>query len=73
MPPVQPGTAPPVVVHQLDAVAARVLGIMGDGALMVRPDGVVVAAWPDGASAAARLEEAVSAVSARSAEQQDAA
>ena len=66
------GAAPPVSLHQLDALAARVLGITGDGALMVRPDGVVVAAWPDGASAAARLGEAVSTVSARSA-QRDAA
>jgi 2-polyprenyl-6-methoxyphenol hydroxylase-like FAD-dependent oxidoreductase len=67
------GTSPPIDVHQLDAVAARVLAITGDGALLVRPDGVAVAAWPDAAHAAARLREAVTAVSARSAEQQDAA
>ena len=47
---VRTGTSPPIDVHQLDAVAARVLAITGNGALMVRPDGVAVAAWPNGAT-----------------------
>ena len=63
------GAAPPIAVHELDPVSARALGITGDGALVVRPDGVVVAAWPDGVGAAARLQDAVTAVSARPAEQ----
>ncbi len=43
-----PGTLParrqdaPVTVRELDAVTARTLGVRGDGALLVRPDGVPV-------------------------------
>jgi putative polyketide hydroxylase len=36
----------PCCVRELDAVTARALGLRGDGALLVRPDGVPVAAWP---------------------------
>jgi 2-polyprenyl-6-methoxyphenol hydroxylase-like FAD-dependent oxidoreductase len=61
-------TAPPLVGHQLDAVAARTLGITGAGALVVRPDGVPVATWPDAVGAAGRLHDAVASMSARSAE-----
>jgi putative polyketide hydroxylase len=31
---------PPLTVHRLEAVTARAIGIRGDGALLVRPDGV---------------------------------
>ena len=32
--------SPPVTVRRLDAITARALGILGDAALLVRPDGV---------------------------------
>jgi 2-polyprenyl-6-methoxyphenol hydroxylase-like FAD-dependent oxidoreductase len=37
---------PPVEVRRLDPMSARALGIPFDGGLVVRPDGVPVAAWP---------------------------
>lgn len=36
----EPPAGPPVTVHRLDSVTARAIGIRGDGALVVRPDGV---------------------------------
>jgi putative polyketide hydroxylase len=36
----------PVTVRSLDAVTARAIGVRGEGALLVRPDGVPVAMWP---------------------------
>jgi hypothetical protein len=35
----------PVTVCALDAITARTLGVHGDGALLVRPDGVPAALW----------------------------
>jgi hypothetical protein len=52
-------TAVPLVVRGLDAVTARALGVLGTGALLVRPDGVPVGAWPTDADAAAHLAAAV--------------
>jgi putative polyketide hydroxylase len=44
---------PPVTVRRLDAVSARAIGIRGDGAVLVRPDGTPVRLWTDQAAAAA--------------------
>ena len=49
----------PVVVRDLDAVSARALGVVGEGALLARPDGVPVAIWPSSAGATAELARAV--------------
>jgi putative polyketide hydroxylase len=46
-----PRPGPPLIVRQLDAMTARVLGIRGDGALLARPDGVPAAVWPTSAKA----------------------
>jgi 2-polyprenyl-6-methoxyphenol hydroxylase-like FAD-dependent oxidoreductase len=64
----EPMGAPPVVVHQLDAVTARVLGITGRAAMVVRPDGVVVAAWPDCADLRACVSDVLVGIGARSSE-----
>jgi putative polyketide hydroxylase len=42
----------PVTVRALDAVAARAIGVRGDGALLARPDGVPVGVWASAAGAA---------------------
>ena len=42
----------PVVVRELDAVTARTVGVRGNGALLVRPDGVPVAVWTSSTGAA---------------------
>jgi 2-polyprenyl-6-methoxyphenol hydroxylase-like FAD-dependent oxidoreductase len=39
-------SAAPLHVHELDALTAAALGVPGDGALLARPDGHPVAAWP---------------------------
>jgi hypothetical protein len=39
-------------VRRLDAVSARAIGIRGDGAVLVRPDGTPVRLWADQAAAA---------------------
>jgi putative polyketide hydroxylase len=39
----------PLTVRALDAVTARALGVRGDDALLVRPDGVPVAVWASSA------------------------
>ena len=49
----------PLAVHALDAVTARALGIVGDGALLVRPDGIP-AARPASAEALAGAIDDVS-------------
>jgi putative polyketide hydroxylase len=54
-----PAPAPPVGVRNLDTVTARALGIRGDGALLVRPDGAPVASWQHSAGAGAALRAAV--------------
>jgi putative polyketide hydroxylase len=38
---------PPVTVRRLDAISARAMGILGDGALLVRPDGTPAELWND--------------------------
>jgi putative polyketide hydroxylase len=45
------GRAVPLAVRALDAMAARAIGVRGDGALLARPDGVAVAVWPSAAGA----------------------
>ena len=37
--------AAPCTVRRLEPVTAHALGVRGDGALLVRPDGVPVGAW----------------------------
>jgi len=40
------GASTPIDVHSVDDVTARVLGIRGEGAILVRPDGQPVGWWP---------------------------
>ena len=49
----RPAGGPPVTVRRLDAISARAIGIRGDGALLVRPDGAPARLWTRGATAAA--------------------
>ena len=51
--------APPLAVERLDEISARALGIRGDGALLVRPDGAPVALWHEARDPAASLARAV--------------
>lgn len=55
----------PVTVREIDELSARALGIADHGALLVRPDGVPVGLWMDGARAASELSTAVASVTAR--------
>jgi 2-polyprenyl-6-methoxyphenol hydroxylase-like FAD-dependent oxidoreductase len=49
---------PPLSVHGLDAMAARALGIRGDGALLVRPDGLPAGSLAGDAEASTALRPA---------------
>jgi putative polyketide hydroxylase len=44
---------PPVTVRRLDSISARAIGIRGQAALLVRPDGTPARLWTHGATAAA--------------------
>jgi 2-polyprenyl-6-methoxyphenol hydroxylase-like FAD-dependent oxidoreductase len=50
---------PPLAVHGLDPISARVMGVGSEGALLVRPDGVPVACWAAGIEPRAVLADAV--------------
>ena len=54
----------PVTARELDDLTARALGIVGRGALLVRPDGVPAALWADDGAAARALHQAVASVTA---------
>ena len=60
----QPGA--PLAVRALDAVTARTVGVRGDGAVLVRPDGLPVAVWSSSAGAA-ELRHAMAVPAPRSA------
>jgi 2-polyprenyl-6-methoxyphenol hydroxylase-like FAD-dependent oxidoreductase len=49
----------PIAVRDTDVVTARTLGVVGTGALLVRPDGVPVGLWRTDAEADAQLAGAV--------------
>ena len=53
-----------LAVRSLDALPARTLGVRGDGALLVRPDGQPAGWWPDATGAVPKLRAAVGAVTA---------
>ena len=49
---------PPLVVHDLDTITARGMGIPRGGALLARPDGAPAGWWPSGTEPAAALRHA---------------
>jgi putative polyketide hydroxylase len=55
-------SGPPVAAHRLDAVSGRALGVLDAGAVLVRPDGVPVAAWPACGDAGSALRKAIAAI-----------
>jgi hypothetical protein len=55
---------PPMVVHRLDEMTARAMGIRAAGAMLVRPDGVSVGWWPMDTDPRQTLRAAVAAVRA---------
>jgi hypothetical protein len=57
-----------VRVRSLDPVTARALGIRAGGALLARPDGVPVAAWPPRADVIASLSAGIASATARACE-----
>jgi putative polyketide hydroxylase len=46
-----PPSGAPLSVKSLDATTARAVGVRADGALLARPDGVIVAVWTSSAQA----------------------
>jgi putative polyketide hydroxylase len=55
---------PPVVVHCVDELSARAMGIPTGGAVLVRPDGVPIGWWPERAERESALRTAMAAVRA---------
>lgn len=51
--------SPPVTVHELDPITARALGVRGDGALLVRPDGAPAGWFASDADASPALHAAL--------------
>ncbi|QSE94768.1 FAD-dependent oxidoreductase [Rhodococcus pseudokoreensis] len=59
-------SGPPLVVHDLDAITARGMGIHHGGALLARPDGSTAGWWPAGTEPGAALRLAIQALPAPS-------
>jgi hypothetical protein len=55
-------SGPPVATHAFDAITARALGIGGETALLVRPDGIPVALLAASTSRPHELRRAMAAV-----------
>ena len=55
----------PIVVHRLEGLTARALGLRGGGALLARPDGAPAGWWPHADDAAVVLRDAVDALVGR--------
>jgi putative polyketide hydroxylase len=59
-----PAARLPLTAHTLDALTVRALGVVGRGALLVRPDGQPVSLWTGDVDAARELSGAVAALAA---------
>ncbi|OUS95813.1 hypothetical protein [Rhodococcus sp. NCIMB 12038] len=57
---------PSLVVHDVDAITARGMGIPHGGALLARPDGSTAGWWPAGTEPGAALRLAIQALPAPS-------
>ena len=57
-------TTLPLVVHTLDDIAARALGVRRGGGLLARADGLPVASWSESTDAGYALHAAIAAASA---------